>query len=299
MNKKYDVIVLTEDRYENPTTIDAYSRNVVLEDAILVNALMTQGLNVGRFSWSNPNVNWDEVTSVIFRSTWDYFDRFGEFKIWLDKVQDKVVMFNDAKLISWNQDKSYLNDLSQKGISIAPTAFIAKGESKTLKEITSTLAYNKYILKPNISGGSRHTYKLDDSTVSNHEEIFSDLIQQEDFMIQEFQENILTQGEISLIIIDGKFTHAVLKQGVNGDFRIQDDFGGTVQIHKPKRDEIAFAEQCVKAIDGTTLYCRVDIMRDNTGELILMELEMIEPELWFRNCPEAAMRLAEAVKRSL
>ena len=118
-------------------------------------------------------------------------------------------------------------------------------------------------------------------------------------MIQEFMLNIQIRGEISLVIIDGKFTHAVLKQGVNGDFRVQDDFGGTVQKFVPNEEEIAFAEKCIAALDHSPLYARVDLMWDNNGNLVLSELEMIEPELWFRNCPEAAMKLAEAVKKRL
>jgi glutathione synthase/RimK-type ligase-like ATP-grasp enzyme len=244
-------------------------------------------------------VDWKEVKSVIFRTTWDYFSRFKEFEAWLNKIQNHVQMFNPFELIFWNMDKKYLEDIKAKGIAIPPTYFIEKGDQRTLKQITAVLPYNKYILKPNVSGAARHTYKLNDFNIDDHEDLFELLIGDEPFMIQEFQENILTKGEISLVIIDGKYTHAVLKQSIDDDFRVQDDFGGTVEVYEPNDDEIAFAEKCVAAIEFSPLYARVDLMWDNNDKLVLSELEMIEPELWFRNCPEAAMRLAIAVKNKL
>lgn len=296
---KYDIIVLTEDRYENPSEITPYVNNVILEDAILVNALSSQGLRVARFSWSNPEVDWKQVKSVIFRTTWDYFSRFKEFKAWVDSIKDDVQFFNTFDLIAWNQDKRYLKELNEKGIQIPPTYFIEKGDERLLSEITATLPYSHYILKPNISGAARHTYKLNDLSIEDHDDLFELLNTDEAFMVQEFQEQIITKGEISLVIIAGKYTHAVLKQSFENDFRVQDDFGGTVTEYMAKPEEIAFAEKCIAALDFQPLYARVDLMWDNNDKLVLSELEMIEPELWFRNCPEAAMRLAEAVKSKL
>jgi len=206
MNYKYDVVVLTEDRYENPKEITPYVNNVILEDALLVNALMSQGLKVGRFSWSNKDVNWNEVKSVVFRTTWDYFSRFKEFENWLQSVQTHLQMFNPYELIHWNMDKIYLNEMKQKGVAIPPTYFIEREDVRSLKQITEQLPYNKYILKPNVSGAARHTYKLNDLNIDDHEDLFELLIGDEPFMIQEFQENILTKGEISLVIVDGKYT---------------------------------------------------------------------------------------------
>jgi glutathione synthase/RimK-type ligase-like ATP-grasp enzyme len=296
---KYDVVVLTEDRYENPLEITPYVNNVLIEDALLVNALSNKGLSVGRFSWSNKSIDWKDVKSVVFRTTWDYFRRFEEFENWLKSIQGHVRMFNPSELIFWNMDKSYLEFMRERGIAIPATYFIKKGDERTLRQITNELPYKEYILKPNVSGAARHTYKLNDLNIDDHEDLFELLIGDEPFMIQEFQWNILTRGEISLIIIDGKFTHAVLKQSIDDDFRVQDDFGGTVEVYHPKEEEIAFAEACIAVLVVKPLYARVDLMWDNHDKLVLSEMEMIEPELWFRNCPEAAMSLASAVRTKL
>jgi len=99
------------------------------------------------------------------------------------------------------------------------------------------------------------------------------------------------------MVIDGKFTHAVLKIAKKGDFRVQDDFGGTVHNYKPTSEEIDFAERVVKACELNPIYARVDMFTDNDGQLAVSELELIEPELWFRKNPDAADKLAFAIKK--
>ena len=58
-------------------------------------------------------------------------------------------------------------------------------------------------------------------------------------------------------------------------------------------------EAAVAAVPFDVLYARVDLIRDNDGQLAIMELEMIEPELFFRFKPEAADLLAAGIARRL
>lgn len=299
INNEYDVVVLTEDRYANPKVLNDYVKNVVVEDALLLNALEKCGMRSARFSWSDKEVNWSKVRSVIFSTTWDYFDRYDEFKKWFEHLKSKVVMYNDPRILEWNQDKIYLSELKNKGIEIPETIFIKKGDSAKLIGHAQKLSTEEFVLKPNVSGAARHTYRLNRSTCDSFETNYRKLIEQEDFMIQAFQFNILTKGEISLVLIGGEFTHSVLKRGKGDDFRVQDDFGGTVDVYTPNLSEIDFAKICYDALDVKPMYCRVDLIWNNNGELALSELEMIEPELWFRNEPEAAMKLAKLVAQDL
>ena len=114
-------------------------------------------------------------------------------------------------------------------------------------------------------------------------------------MLQEFQENILTEGEISYMVFGGKFTHAIQKRAKDGDFRVQDDFGGSVQRYNPSAKEIDFCETAVAAILPQPIYARVDVIWDNNKELAVSELELIEPELWFRYQPDAADAMAKLI----
>jgi len=272
-------------------------QNVLDEDNLVKNALEKTGLRVDRLSWDDNNFDWSTTKYVIFRTTWDYFDRFNEFSKWLNKVSKQTRLLNSEKIIRWNIDKHYLLDLKQKGIHIIPTIYIEKNSQITLQDLHQKNNWKETILKPCISGGARHTYKLNMTNLKEHKNIFQELIKKEAMMLQPFQNSIVEKGELSLVIINGKFTHAVLKKAKKGDFRVQDDFGGTVYSYSPTSKEIAFAEKTVKACIEIPIYARVDITTDNDGKLALVELELIEPELWFRNYPMAANYLAKGIKK--
>lgn len=292
---KYDFVILTDNRWVNPIELNDYAGNVILEDRLLKESLEKLGFKVSRKSWDDSNFDWNKTRYVIFRTTWDYFDRFSEFSVWLDDVQNKTKLINPKELILWNIDKHYLGDLQKEGIPIPNTLYIEKGDQRNLRLHVSSVDWNKYILKPVISGAARHTYLFSDNEIEEIEPVFQNLIKEESMMLQEFQENIYTKGEIALMIFGGKFSHAVLKKAKPGDFRVQDDFGGTIHDHTPTNEEIAIAEACIKACPTPPLYARVDIMWDNSGKPVVGELEMIEPELWFRRDPESANMLAEAI----
>ena len=118
-------------------------------------------------------------------------------------------------------------------------------------------------------------------------------------MFQEFLNDIIKSGEISLVMIGGKYTHAVRKIAKNGDFRVQDDHGGTVERHQATNKEIIFAENCIKQCPFNPIYARVDIVYDNNNNPSLSELELIEPELWFRNNNDSVKKLVDEILKLL
>ena len=151
------------------------------------------------------------------------------------------------------------------------------------------------MIKPAVSGAARQTYLLNMKTVDTHEDTFRELLATEAMLIQQFQENVIVKGEVAYMLFAGKFTHAVLKIAKQGDFRVQDDFGGTVEEYNPSEEEIAFVEKAVATCEPLPVYARVDVILDNDEKLAVTEVELIEPELWFRFHPPAADNLAEAV----
>lgn len=295
--KPIDIIIVTEDRYVNPSEVNEYNANVLLEDKLVFEALEKEGLTVQRKSWSDSSFDWSTTKFILFRSTWDYFDRYPEFSKWLSNVSTKTTLLNSEKIIKWNIDKHYLSDLQQKGIHICETHFIEKNSAITLQKLHDNLGWQKTVLKPCISGAARHTYKLDSNNIEKHEGIFQELIANEAMMLQPFQENIMTEGEYSFVVINGKYTHAVQKIAKPGDFRVQDDFGGTVHTHKATTEEITFAENAVNACIEKPMYARVDVIIDNNNKLAISEIELIEPELWFRNNHEAAKKLGQGISK--
>lgn len=293
----FDVVILTDCRYINPDKKNWYINQVLLEDQLLKTALEKQGMKVTKKDWADKKFDWTTTKYAIFRTTWDYFERFNEFFTWLEKTKNKTIFINSTEIINWNIDKHYLKDLQNNGINIAPTQFIEKGDHTRLINLFNKTNYKEAVIKPAISGAARHTYRISRSNCSKYEKIFQKLIKKECMLFQEFLSNITTEGEISLIIIGGKYTHAVRKIAKKGDFRVQDDHGGRVKEYYPNEEEIAFAEKCLQLNPYSPVYARVDIINDNNNNLSLSELELIEPELWLRNYPKAAKNLAEEIKR--
>lgn len=297
--KTFDITILTDHRYLEENYDDTYSQNVIDEDRLLKEALEQLGYAVHRTNWDDTTMDWTSTNYIFFRTTWDYFDRYEEFAPWLETVCTKTKLINPKELIYWSLDKHYLNDLHQAGVRIPNTVFVEPQETRALSEITASLDWEEFILKPAISGAARHTYRFKKENASDHEGVFSELISNEAMLIQEFQKNILTKGEVAFMVFGGKFSHAVLKKAKAGDFRVQDDFGGTIEIYHPNQEEIAFVEEAFAACNPLPIYARIDVIWDNNDQLCIGEIELIEPELWFRLDQESASRCANATQEYL
>ena len=293
----FDLTILTDSRLTGDPGSDPYLRNVLKEDGLVRMALEERGWRVRRINWDHPEVPWDDTRYILFRSTWDYFDRFPEFAPWLERVSQLTKMINPYDLIRWNLDKHYLNDLSGHGIPTPPTVFAERGERRTLSALIGETGWEEVILKPAVSGAARHTYRFPSSGSEPYEPVFRQLISSESMMIQEFQPAVLTHGEVAYMLFEGRFSHAVLKRAKKGDFRVQDDFGGTVHPYDPTAEEIELAERVVTCCHPLPLYARVDAIFDRELRPVVSELELIEPELWFRFEPAAAGLLADAILR--
>ena len=295
----FDIIILTDNRYVNPKKTNWYIDQVLLEDKLLQNELEKKGLKVCKKDWADPEFDWTSTKYAIFRTTWDYFERFNEFFSWIEKTQHKTTFINSSKIINWNIDKHYLKYLSEKGINITPTLFIEKDEKITLEKLFNKTKWKEAVIKPAISGAARHTYRININNYSNYQNIFQKLVKEEAMLFQEFMNNITLKGEISLIMIGGKYTHAVKKIAKKGDFRVQDDHGGTAEKYNANPIEIKFAEKCIRECPFSPIYARVDIVYNNKQRPSLIELELIEPELWFRHNPKSATLLAKEILKSI
>ncbi len=296
-----DVALLTERRYTAPTAAadDWYFGNILADDRHLQDALRASGLSSVRIDWSRPDVDWSQFRCAAFRSTWDYFDRFAEFSTWLDRIERQTRLCNDAVTVRWNADKHYLADLATRGVPVVPLRFLERGSADELPDILAATGWDDAIVKPCVSGAARHTYRVSRANAGDIDAIVRPLLTTESFIVQPFQTDVLTRGEVSLVAIDGRFSHAVRKVPARGDFRVQDDYGGTLHAHEPPAEEVELAERAVAACRPLPAYARVDAVRDNDGRFAVMELELIEPELWLRRHPPAASALADAIARTV
>jgi glutathione synthase/RimK-type ligase-like ATP-grasp enzyme len=294
-----DVAILTDARYENPSAPDWYARQVLHEDGLVQSALQRRGLRTVRVDWANPDFDWSNTRAALFRTTWDYFERIDEFIAWLDRVEPVTRLVNPASLVRWNMRKRYLDDLCSRGVRVVATHFVEQGCGESLATVLARTGWDQAVLKPVVSGAARETYRITPDDTGELDTRFRKLVAAEAMMLQPFQHAIVDDGELSLMVIGGRFTHAVRKQARPGDFRVQDDHGGTVGGHDATPEQIAFAEAATAACSPVPLYARVDVVRDNDGFLALMELELIEPEMFFRLHPPAAEEMAVAVQTYL
>ena len=294
-----DITLLTCRAYYKPDNVTPYIQNILLEQELLKSAFESQGLKVDITYWDNPSYEWQQTKSVLFRTVWDYFERFDEFWEWLEQVKTKTRLINSYELIKWNIDKHYLNDLKNNGIQVVPTYFADRGNNISLQEIANLNDWKHIVIKPAISASAFNTYKITNDEIEQKEQLFHELLQTHDMLVQPFFPTISELGEASLMVFGGKFTHAILKKAKAGDFRVQDDFGGTVHDYNPTQEEIKFAEKVFQSCTSLPIYGRVDIVWDSNKHIYLSELEIIEPELWIRNRPESANKIAEAVNKIL
>jgi glutathione synthase/RimK-type ligase-like ATP-grasp enzyme len=292
------IALLTDHRYivtEAPPG-NRYVANILKEDELLKNALEKMGIASARVNWADPEVDWSVFDCALFRTTWDYFERFREFTDWLNRVEQQTRLCNDRSLIRWNMDKHYLHNLEEKGIPVVESAFIEKGSETDLRALLEIHGWNEGVIKPCVSGAARHTYRVNRQNADEVGSVIRPLLSDEAFMLQPFLPHITETGEDTLMVIGGEVTHAVRKKAKPGDFRVQDDHGGTVHEYTPLPEQIKLAERAFAACNPLPVYGRADMVRDGSGRWVIMELELIEPEMWMRMHPPAAEAFAGAIK---
>ena len=295
----WDVCLITDSRYTVRQPGNAYVENIFADEDILWHALEKRGLRVTRRAWDDPEADWPSVRLAVFRTTWDYFERLDEFLSWFERTSEVTRFLNPAGLVRWNLDKAYLWELASRGIRIPSGLYLQKGTPAELDRLCDASQWQEFILKPAISGTARHTYRFEAEGVEPIKPVFNELLASESMILQEFLPSVPEEGEVSLVMIGGRFSHAVRKKARPGDFRVQDDFGGTLHSAEPDAVEIDLATKALLACPVMPLYARVDLVRDKDGLPCVSELELIEPELWFRRNPASGDLMAELIAAEL
>ena len=292
-----DVALLTDRRYTAATTDpgDWYLGNILADDGLLQAALLRRGLTSVRIDWADQSVDWSTFRCAVFRTTWDYFERFAEFTAWLSRIERQTRVCNPISTIRWNMDKHYLADLERRGVPVVPSRFLERGSTRTLIDVLEEAGWDEAVIKPCVSGAARHTYRVNRRTATEHQPLLTSLLAEEAMIVQPFQADIGRTGEDTLMVFGGRYSHAVRKVAKAGDFRVQDDFGGKVYEYHPTAEQIELAERAAAVCSPVPVYGRADMVRGNDGRLAIMELELIEPELWLRLHPPAADTFADAV----
>lgn len=262
------------------------------DDELLLAALAEAGATTAYVAWDDPAFDWSEPDVCIIRSTWDYTAHHDAFVAWADSVP---TLWNRPEVVAWNSHKRYLLDLADAGVDVVPTRLVPKGTDLDLATDLAHLV--ELIVKPAVSVGSYDTYRVGpDRPLSD--EIVADLVGHHDLLVQPFVHSIIDPGETAIVMIDGQVAHAFLKRPADGDFRVQLQYGANNTHVEPTDAQLHVARAAVAATEEATgtelLYARVDMV-DVDGQPHLMELELIEPDLWLREAPGSLGRLTAAI----
>lgn len=265
------------------------------EDQLVCSFLQTLGVQTHAVVWDAPDVIWNSYQAVVVRSCWDYHVHPSRFITWLrDLEQLQIPLWNPVPILKWNLHKTYLRELQAQGVAIPPTCWLQRGCTAELASIFADEGWKEAVIKPAISATAYHTWRSTCDQARQNQAQFAALLQNSDMLVQQFMDPVVADGEWSFVFFQKQYSHAVLKKAKPGDFRVQDDFGGTVEVVPPGMALIEQAQQIINCIKDPLLFARVDgIERD--GQLVLMELELIEPFLFLQSDPQAVERFARAI----
>ena len=263
-------------------------------DQLLIPELAKHNIVAKPVIWSDQTINWSDFDYLIFRNTWDYFEKEIEFNLWLDQIEKLgIKTLNTIGIIKQNKHKFYLREMEKQGISILPTVFIDKTNSLNLAELIPS-HWKKAVIKPAFSAGSYLTEVFEVADIQKINADYKNLAQEKELLLQEFMPEIQTLGETSFIFFNKKFSHCVNKKPVDGDFRVQSQFGGKYSLVQPSQELIEKAQKIVNTFPENLLYARVDGIIIGT-ELYLMEIECIEPDLYFDIADGALERFVSSI----
>lgn len=272
-----------------------YTTNADSEDERLYRFLAEKGHKISFQVWDDEQVDWTAFDALIIKSPWDYFDKINAFYTWLDKLEALGCrVLNPVRTLRWNADKQYFKDMQTQGVTIVPTVWLEQGSTFDPDSVFEAIGREKIIVKPRVSGAAKNTLAISRAEAGDYTARLNDLLQNEPFLAQPFLEEIKTQGEWSFIFFNGRYSHSVLKKARPGDFRVQHFFGGSVHTPTPPAGMLQTASEIVRKFAQGCLYARVDGVELN-GELVLMELELIEPFLFLSTSEGALERYYQAL----
>ena len=266
-----------------------------VDDELAAVALRAAGWSVWTIPWNDPVIDWSDFSAVVIRSTWDYQDQPERFLETLFRIERSGTrLANAAEVVRWNLHKSYLLDLQATGLPVVPTIVLPQLAVDDLEALFDTLHSPEVILKPAVSASAIDTFRLRRPLPASQIADLTTRFAHRAVLAQPFMPHVLSEGEFSLFFFGGRYSHAGLKTPARGDFRVQEEHGGQTRNTIPPPDALTTARSVMAAVTPAPLYARVDLVRADNGGFALMELELIEPVLYFHLDPAAPRRFVRA-----
>lgn len=246
--------------------------------------------------WDDDQVDWSQFDLIVMKTPWDYVVKIDAFNAWLNKLEKlNVRVLNPIDFMRWNSNKIYLKELEQNRVTIVPTIWFDKTDTMDLLQVFEHFNTDRIIVKPWISSTARNTYLLTRKDAIEKNEEIQNLLKNAALMAQPFLQEVQEVGEYSLLFFGGKYSHSVLKTPKAGDFRVQYDYGSTINGVQPPQHVIDSAQIAVDKFAKGCLYTRVDGLNVK-GQFTIMEFEAIEPNLYLDKSEGSYQRYYEAME---
>ncbi len=266
----------------------------VTYDKLLDQPMAECGWQTHHVSWRKKNVDWSQFEAVIIRSTWDYQEDAESFMQVLAEIENSgAVLLNSHAIAEWNINKNYLREVEQKGAKVIPTIWLETFDYSLIENYFNHFNTQQIVIKPTISANSDNTFWLKREDYHQHKKLLEASLRNRQLMVQPFIPAIVEQGEYSLFYFAGDFSHCILKTPKSGDFRVQEEHGGLLSSIDPNEELLTAAQKALKTIPEKVLYARIDLVQFQ-GQYQLMEIELIEPSLYFNLDKIAATRFSKA-----
>ena len=268
----------------------------VIDDNLAYTALRELGWELEEVAWDKQDADWNQYDVVAIRSPWDYQHRLAEFVWVLEQIDaSRAKLYNSLAMVKWNINKNYLFELEARGIELVPTRRVESPTPEFLRGMFDAFDADRVVIKPTVSANADGTFPFSkessDAELTEICEFHSGM----EGLVQPFMSAIVEEGEFSLIYFNGQFSHAIIKTVKQGDFRVQEEHGGgVVPLPNPDAKLIETADKVIAAAPEVPLYGRVDLVRTPADTFALMELELIEPSLYFRFGENSAAAFANA-----
>lgn len=252
-----------------------------LEGEMVISALVDAGVTAEFAVWSDPGADWAAYDGAWLSSTWDYHRRLGDFRGWLSRTGVATRLHNPRVLVDWNVDKRYLRELGGAGVPIVPTVWTMPELAVAAQETVGDLGWEQVVVKPTVDLGAENLARVAPDEVAAAVERCGGAA-----MAQPYLPAVAAAGELSLVYFRGELSHAVRKVPAEGDFRVQQHYGGRYSLVEPGPEALAIGRRTHDAMaeltsgTGAPLYSRVDLVSDLDERLCVIELELIEPSLY-------------------
>lgn len=270
------------------------------DDVLLKRELERRGHSVCPVVWSESPPAAIKADLVLIRSPWDYHENADAFRRWLRAAEAAgLPLENSPGLVRWNLDKGYLFELQNKGFPVVPSARLGTPAGKSLNGIFDAFGTDRVVIKPLVGASAYRTTRVARREARAFlDGEFQDWTKDSRFMVQPYLPEVETAGEWSLVFFGESFSHSVRKTPARGNFRVQDLHGGSARAAPAPAAAIRAARQVLPLLPALPLYLRMDGIM-HRGRFLLMELELFEPELFFRTDSRSPGRFADCVEARL